>query len=109
MIERPCPGKVNLVLNILGKRADGFHELETILQPLLCADTVQIEEAATGRIHLTSSDPALPVDERNLVYRAAQTFLATAKITAGLRIHLDKVIPLSSSLGGGSSDAANTL
>lgn len=107
-LERPSPCKVNLLLNILGKRADGFHELETIMQPVSLCDTLRVEKAAAG-IAMTCSEPSLPTDSTNLVHRAAARFLETAGIGDGVRVHLEKRIPMAAGLGGGSGNAANTL
>jgi len=100
--------KVNLLLNILGRRGDGFHELETIMQPVNFCDELVFEPAATG-ISLSCSDPRLPTDSRNLIFRAAKDFLAAAKISGGIKIHLEKKIPMAAGLGGGSGNAAATL
>ena len=105
---RKSPAKVNLLLNILGKRNDGFHELETVLQPVGLSDLLEFTRAGQG-IQLTCNHASLPVDETNLVHRAAASFLQTAGITDGVRIHLEKTIPLAAGLGGGSSNAATTL
>jgi 4-diphosphocytidyl-2-C-methyl-D-erythritol kinase len=107
-LEKPSPCKVNLLLNILGKRADGFHELETVMHPIDLCDVLVLERQGTG-IRLTCSEPSLPTDARNLVYRAAAAFLEAAKSTEGLRLHLEKRIPLAAGLGGGSGNAATTL
>jgi 4-diphosphocytidyl-2-C-methyl-D-erythritol kinase len=107
-LEKDSPCKVNLLLNILGKRSDGFHELETVLQPVNLCDRLTFE-CRGGTVELSCSDAALPVDARNLVHRAATGFLQTAKISDGVRIHLDKKIPLAAGLGGGSGNAATTL
>jgi 4-diphosphocytidyl-2-C-methyl-D-erythritol kinase len=107
-LEKSSFCKVNLLLNVLGKRADGFHELETIMHPLPIFDRLQFEPGRQG-IELTCSDPHLPTDSGNLVYRAAESFLRTAGIREGARIHLDKHIPLAAGLGGGSGNAATTL
>jgi 4-diphosphocytidyl-2-C-methyl-D-erythritol kinase len=107
-LEKNSPGKVNLLLNILGKRPDGFHELETVLQPVNLCDRLTFERRG-GAVELSCSDAALPVDSRNLVHRAATGFLQTAKISDGVRIHLEKKIPLAAGLGGGSGNAATTL
>jgi 4-diphosphocytidyl-2-C-methyl-D-erythritol kinase len=104
--KSPC--KVNLLLNILGRRADGFHELETIFQPVNLCDEIAIERGGTG-IALTCSDKSLPVDSRNLVFRAAEKFFTAAKISGGVKIHLEKKIPMAAGLGGGSGNAAATL
>jgi len=107
-LEKQSPCKVNLLLNILGKRSDGFHELETLFQPVNFCDRLTFERAGHG-IQLSCSDPSLPVDSKNLVYRAAEKFLAAAGVRDGVRIHLEKKIPLAAGLGGGSGNAATTL
>ncbi|HEU5397496.1 MAG TPA: 4-(cytidine 5'-diphospho)-2-C-methyl-D-erythritol kinase [Verrucomicrobiae bacterium] len=107
-MEKLSPCKVNLLLNILGKRADGFHELETLMQPVNLCDRLTFERATHG-LQLSCSDPALPVDGRNLVCKAAEKFLATAGIHDGVRIQLEKKIPMAAGLGGGSGNAATTL
>lgn len=114
-IERRSPCKVNLVLNILGKRADGFHELETVMHPVAFYDHLTFNRNGNGRdgntngINLICNDPALPTDKTNLVYRAAEMFLQTAGIKDGVAIHLEKRIPMAAGLGGGSGNAATTL
>jgi 4-diphosphocytidyl-2-C-methyl-D-erythritol kinase len=102
--------KVNLLLNILGKRVDGFHELETVMHPVALCDHLEFERAGTG-INLTCNDPRLPVNSKNLVVRAAALFLQQIGCgpQEGVRIHLDKRIPLAAGLGGGSGNAAVTL
>jgi 4-diphosphocytidyl-2-C-methyl-D-erythritol kinase len=105
-LKSPC--KVNLLLNILGKRPDGFHELETIMQPVNFCDDLAFERGGQG-LQLTCSDPGLPVDSSNLVHRAAAAFLSAAKISDGVKIHLEKRIPMAAGLGGGSGNAAATL
>jgi 4-diphosphocytidyl-2-C-methyl-D-erythritol kinase len=107
-LEKKSPCKVNLILNILGKRADGFHELETVMQPVNVCDEMSFVRAAAG-VHLTCSHPALPRDSRNLVHRAATAFLAAAKISDGVQIHLQKHLPLAGGIGGGSANAAVTF
>jgi 4-diphosphocytidyl-2-C-methyl-D-erythritol kinase len=106
--ERPSGCKVNLLLNILGKRSDGFHELETVMYPIRIFDQLRFGKARSG-IELTCSEPSLPVDRQNLVYRAAEAFLTRVGISEGVRLHLKKKIPLAAGLGGGSGNAANTL
>lgn len=107
-LEKNSPCKVNLLLNILGKRADGFHELETIMQPVNWCDRLAFTRGGSG-ITLTCSEPTLPTDAGNLVYRAAAAFLAQAKTADGVTIHLEKRIPMAAGLGGGSGNAATTL
>ena len=105
-LKSPC--KVNLLLNILGKRADGFHELETVMQPVNFCDELSFERAGNS-VELTCSEKSLPVDSKNLVHRAATGFLTAAEISGGVKIHLEKKIPLAAGLGGGSGNAATTL
>ena len=107
-LEKKSPCKVNLLLNILGKRADGFHELETVMQPVNFYDELAFERSGGG-VQLSCSEKNLPTDSKNLVHRAATTFLSAAKISGGVKIHLEKKIPLAAGLGGGSGNAATTL
>ncbi|MDB6068294.1 MAG: 4-diphosphocytidyl-2-C-methyl-D-erythritol kinase [Pedosphaera sp.] len=107
-LEKESPCKVNLLLNILGRRADGFHELETVMHPVRFCDQLVFSRGGQG-IELTCSDASLPVDSKNLVHRAATAFLEAARITEGVRIHLEKKIPQAAGLGGGSGNAATTL
>ncbi len=107
-LEKQSHCKVNLLLNILGKRADGFHELETVMQPVAIYDTIRVSKRPAG-IELTCSEPTLPTDGRNLVYRAAELFLKGLELTEGVSLHLEKRVPLAAGLGGGSGDAAVTL
>jgi 4-diphosphocytidyl-2-C-methyl-D-erythritol kinase len=107
-LEKNSPCKVNLLLNILGKRPDGFHELETVFHPVNVCDRLTFERAGRG-VELTCSEPALPMDSNNLVHRATTAFLQAAQIKDGVRIRLEKKIPLAAGLGGGSGNAATTL
>jgi 4-diphosphocytidyl-2-C-methyl-D-erythritol kinase len=107
-LQKKSPCKVNLLLNILGKRADGFHELETVMQPVNICDELAFERAGSG-LQLTCNNPDLPVDSKNLVRRAATAFLAAVKISEGVRIHLQKNLPLAGGIGGGSANAAVTF
>jgi len=107
-LEKKSPCKVNLLLNILGKRTDGFHELETVMQPVNFYDELAFERGGKG-VRLLCSEKNLPTDSKNLVHRAATAFLSAAKISDGINIHLEKKIPLAAGLGGGSGNAATTL
>jgi 4-diphosphocytidyl-2-C-methyl-D-erythritol kinase len=107
-LERLSGCKINLLLNILGRREDGFHELETVLHPVNVFD--RIEFAVTGTsVELSCDVPRLACDESNLVMRAAREFFRASQIAAGVRIRLFKKIPLEAGLGGGSGNAATTL
>lgn len=108
LLHKKSPCKVNLLLNILGKRADGFHELETVMQPVNICDELTFERAGYS-LQLSCSNPELPTDSKNLVHRAATAFLAAVNISEGVRIHLQKNLPLAGGIGGGSANAAVTL
>lgn len=100
--------KINLLLNILGKRDDGFHELETVLQPIPLYDRLEFWIGGSS-VRLTTNHPDLPCDGGNLIVRAAERFRSVSKITDGVFIHVDKRIPMEAGLGGGSANAATTL
>ncbi len=107
-ITRASCCKVNLFLNVLRRRADGFHDLETFFYPIPLFDYLTIDKKGT-EIKLTCNNPLLPVDSQNLVYRAAEAFLKKIDANDGVEIYLDKRLPISAGIGGGSSNAANTL
>ncbi|MGV3593279.1 MAG: 4-(cytidine 5'-diphospho)-2-C-methyl-D-erythritol kinase [Gammaproteobacteria bacterium] len=109
----PAPAKLNLFLHITGRRADGYHTLQTLFQLLDYGDTLQFQPASdTWDLHFTCSDPALQTQD-NLVLRAARLLQDKVREAGagprGCHIHLDKVLPAGGGLGGGSSDAATTL
>ncbi len=103
-----APAKINLYLHILGRRPDGFHELETLMAPISLGDTLDIELISEA-IEFTCSDPALSDAKDNLATKAVRIFLDEFKLTTGVRIHLQKAVPVGAGLGGGSSDAAAVL
>jgi 4-diphosphocytidyl-2-C-methyl-D-erythritol kinase len=106
-----APAKVNLSFKIKGRRADGFHEIETVMAPISLADRLTIEARPRGEagIEFSCDDPSLPVGEDNLVVRAARLFQEATRISGDISIILEKKIPHGAGLGGGSSDAASTL
>ncbi len=106
-----APAKINLSFKILGRRADGFHEIETLMAPISLRDrlTFAYEKAPVSTVEFQCDDPSLPAGEDNLVVRAAMSFLTAASVDARVTITLQKVIPHGAGLGGGSSDAATTL
>jgi 4-diphosphocytidyl-2-C-methyl-D-erythritol kinase len=110
-MQLSAPAKINLSFEIKGRRADGFHEIETLMAPISLFDRLTIEEDAGNRngVDFSCDDPSLPTGEDNLVVRAAKLFRATTKVNAGFKIVLEKKIPHGAGLGGGSSDAASTL
>ena len=93
-LERASHCKVNLILNVLGQRPDGFHELETVMQPIRICDSLTFERLGRSGIELTCSEPSLPTDASNLVYRSAAKFLEKIGAKDGIHIHLEKRIPV---------------
>ncbi len=105
-----APGKINLSLKILGKRSDGFHEIETLIAPVSLCDEIRIEPLEGGkRIEFHCNDRSIPEGDDNLVVRAVKLFFEKTDIKSGVLIDLKKKIPHAAGLGGGSSDAASTL
>ena len=105
-----APAKINLSLRILGRRADGFHEIESLIAPISLCDSLTITSLdGIGKIELACDDLNLPTGQDNLVLRAAHLFLETTRQQGGLRFELVKKIPQGAGLGGGSSDAATVL
>jgi 4-diphosphocytidyl-2-C-methyl-D-erythritol kinase len=100
--------KVNLGLNIIAKRGDGFHEVDTLLARLELHDELTLESRDNG-ISLTVENADLPTDNKNLAYRAAEMYLSATNETRGVHIYLKKNIPLAAGLAGGSTDAAAVL
>ena len=108
LLTLQAPAKLNLTLRVLGKRADGFHEIDTLMVKLPgLTDQLEFRQDAGFSFHC--DDPELPGDATNLVVRAARAYEAAAGITCGCAITLRKAIPYGAGLGGGSSDAATTL
>ncbi|MBR2142605.1 4-(cytidine 5'-diphospho)-2-C-methyl-D-erythritol kinase [Anaerovibrio sp.] len=105
MISVDANAKINLTLDILGKRDDGYHEVSMVMQEISLHDTLHLEEIPAG-IELEISGSDLPADESNLCYRAARLVKDTCNLKAGVRIRLEKRIPVAAGLAGGSTDAA---
>jgi 4-diphosphocytidyl-2-C-methyl-D-erythritol kinase len=105
-----APAKINLSLKILGRRNDGFHELDTLITPISLCDEIRIDKghSKTG-IKFRCDDRSVPQGEKNLAVRAAKAFFETTKIDPAISISLKKKIPHGAGLGGGSSDAASVL
>lgn len=102
------PAKLNLYLQVFGKRPDGYHDIRSCMVPVSLYDEVTVEEAPGG-IRVECDAPGVPVDGRNSCHRAASLFMEWAGAPKGVRIRLSKAIPVEAGLGGGSSDAAATL
>ena len=103
------PAKVNLRLEILNKRKDGYHELRTVFQKISLHDTLHFSLKKEKGISIATDHPNLPVGKTNLVYQAAQSMLKASDYQGGVHIEIKKQIPLGAGLGGGSSNAATTL
>ena len=112
VIKIKCPAKVNLTLEVVNKREDGFHNIKSIMQTISLYDylTISVKKADKNKIILSGTSNEIPYDERNLVYKAADLFLKESGIeNLGINIHIEKNIPIAAGLAGGSTDAAGTL
>jgi len=108
MIVLRSPAKVNLYLEVLRKRPDGYHDIETIFEKIGLFDIIAIRPHKEG-IKITTDNAALPADNRNLAYKAAELLFKKARFRGGVWIAIKKKIPIAAGLGGGSSNAATTL
>jgi len=104
-----APAKINLTLDVLHKRPDGYHEVEMIMTTVDLADRIGLEVREDGAIHILSLDRFVPNDQRNLAYQAAKILKDKFKVKQGVSISIEKNIPVAAGLAGGSSDAAATL
>jgi 4-diphosphocytidyl-2-C-methyl-D-erythritol kinase len=103
------PAKINLMLRILRKREDGYHEIQTIFQKITLHDTLRFFLTKEKGIFISTNHPRLPTDRRNLVYPAARAMLERSNYSGGVNINIQKRIAVGAGLGGGSSNAATTL
>ena len=103
-----APAKINLILRVLGRRSDGYHELETIMHTISLADQIHIKPSSEG-IEVRSNSNNIPADQDNLAYRAAELFMEETGVKAGVKIFIEKNIPVGAGLAGGSTDAAAVL
>lgn len=107
-----CPAKININLKVTGRRDDGFHNIESIMQTISLFDylNISVEDFNETKIILTGNSNEIPYDERNLVYKAAELFLEKTGITnKKISIDIEKNIPVSAGLAGGSTDGAGTI
>lgn len=109
MLYVKAPAKINLTLDVLSKRADGYHEVEMVMTTVDLADRVGLEPRQGKDIVIHSTNNFVPDDQRNLAYQAAKLLQDTYGINEGVSITIDKQIPIAAGLAGGSSDAAATL
>lgn len=109
-VKVQCCGKINLYLKILGKRADGYHDIVSVMQSISLRDTILFEEVIEPGIEIRCSTPDVPLDRSNLVWKAAEKLAEySGKSIGGLRITIEKGIPVMGGLAGGSSDCAGAL
>lgn len=109
-ITKNAYAKINLTLDVLGKRADGYHEVEMIMQQIDLYDVITVAIRPNDRnIVITSTDAFIPTNESNLAYRAAVLMQETYNLNVGFDIHIEKHIPVAAGLAGGSTDAAATM
>ena len=110
-VKISCPAKVNLTLEVVNKREDGFHNIKSIMQTVSLYDYLSIKyfESHHVEILLSGNNKEIPYNETNLIYKAAKLFFDTTQKTGKIEIYLDKNIPIAAGLAGGSTDAAGTI
>lgn len=111
-ITLQCPAKINLGLKVTGKREDGFHNIESIMQTINLFDYIKIDVKLSDdyEINLSGNSMEIPYNEKNLVYKSAELFIKTAEIKPHrINIYIEKNIPVCAGLAGGSTDGAGTL
>jgi 4-diphosphocytidyl-2-C-methyl-D-erythritol kinase len=108
-IYEKAPAKINLLLDVIRKRDDGYHEVEMIMTMVDLADRLEMEELPRDQIVLSSQAGFIPLDEKNLAFQAARLIKERYNVSRGVYLHLDKRIPVAAGLAGGSSDAAAAL
>ena len=107
-----CPAKINLTLEVVNRREDGFHNIKSIMQTISLYDylTINVEDYTENKIVLSGNSTEIPYNEKNLVYKAAVSFLNKSNIkNKKISIFIDKSIPIAAGLAGGSTDAAGTI
>ena len=110
-IKIKTPAKVNLTLEILNKRSDGYHNLQSVMQTVSLYDYLdfKLEEAEGLQIKLSGNSDEIPYDEKNIIYKAVSTFLDISSIKANVNVYIDKNIPVSAGLAGGSTDGTGVI
>ncbi len=102
--------KINLTLDVVGRRDDGYHLIKSVMQPISLADEIKIRKTDDDKITIKCSDSMVPCDERNTVYKACVKYFDFTQVSkCGVEIHIDKHIPSEAGLGGGSADAATVI
>ena len=100
-----APAKVNLFLKVLGKRPDGYHTVETLFEKIAIFDKIRLRKAPSG-ISISSEHTNLPLGRENIVYRTVELLEDRCKMSLGVKIEIDKTIPIGSGLGGGATGGA---
>lgn len=108
-MKKKAYGKINIALDVVGKREDGYHLLKMIMQTVDLYDVVEVNKNERNEIRLSCNKPFIPTDERNLAYKAARLFKEHFSISQGVDIYIQKNIPMSAGMAGGSTDAAAVL
>lgn len=108
-LQLKAPAKINLTLDVCGKRPDGYHELATVMHQITLADDIKLTRLEEPIIRLSSGSSLLPDDRQNLAYRAAEEMLARYAPDKGIQIAITKRIPIAAGLAGGSTDAAAVI
>lgn len=111
-IKVKCPAKINLTLEILNKRKDGFHNIQSVMQTIDLFDilTIRVEQSEKFEIKLSGTSSEIPYDERNLVHKAIMLFIENANLyPCKISVYIEKNIPIAAGLAGGSTDAAGAL
>lgn len=103
------PAKLNLYLDVLKKRADGYHDLLTLFERITVFDEIHLTSLSSDAIVISSDNPDIPLDENNLAYKAAELIKRSQGVRDGVKIRINKSIPVGAGLGGGSSNAASVL
>ncbi|WP_125153323.1 4-(cytidine 5'-diphospho)-2-C-methyl-D-erythritol kinase [Clostridium rectalis] len=108
-MEFKAYAKINLALDVIGKREDGYHILKMIMQTIDLYDIVRVSKKSSSGIKLESNTDKIPLDNTNIAYKAAELFIKTYDINSGVNIYIEKNIPVEAGLAGGSTDAATVL
>lgn len=109
IVQLKARAKINLTLDVLSRRENGYHDVEMVMQQINLYDNVTVEKNSSGDLNLSCSDSFLPVDEKNIAYQAASLMKEMFQLSEGFDIHIDKQIPVAAGLAGGSTDAAAVI
>lgn len=108
-IRIKCPAKINLALDVIGKRSDGYHDLDMIMQTISLFDELTLKKTEETGIFIDCINKDVPVDEHNICWRIARILFDRFGLSGGISIHINKTIPVAAGLAGGSADAAGVI